>query len=71
MELYGLNSIGLQRAGFAAETIAGLKRAYRLCFNSDLNLTQAIERARLDLPDLPEIERFIAFVESSGRGVPA
>jgi len=71
MELYGLNSIGLQRAGFASETIAGLKRAYRLCFNSDLNLTQAIERARLDLPDLPEIERFIGFVESSGRGVPA
>ena len=71
MELYGLNSIGLQRAGFAAETISALKRAYRLCFNSDLNLTQAIERARLDLPDLPEVERFIAFVESSGRGVPA
>ncbi len=71
MELFGLNSIGLQRAGFAPETIAGLKRAYRLFFNSDLNLTQAVERARLDLPDLPEIERFIAFVESSGRGVPA
>lgn len=71
MELYGLNSIGLQRAGFAPQTIAGLKRAYRLFFNSDLNLGQAIERARLDLPALPEIERFIGFVESSGRGVPA
>jgi UDP-N-acetylglucosamine acyltransferase len=71
MELFGLNSIGLQRAGFAPETISGLKRAYRLFFNSDLNLTQAVERARLDLPDMPEIERFIAFVESSGRGVPA
>lgn len=71
MELFGLNSIGLQRAGFPAETIAGLKRAYRLFFNSDLNLSQAVERARLDLPDLPEIERFISFVESSGRGVPA
>ncbi len=71
MELYGLNSIGLQRAGFAPQTIAGLKRAYRLFFNSDLNLGQAIERARLDLPDLPEIDRFIGFVESSARGVPA
>jgi UDP-N-acetylglucosamine acyltransferase len=71
MELYGLNSIGLQRAGFPGETIAALKRAYRLFFNSDLNLSQAMERARSDLPPFPEIERFLAFVESSERGVPA
>ncbi|HEV8453613.1 MAG TPA: acyl-ACP--UDP-N-acetylglucosamine O-acyltransferase [Gemmatimonadales bacterium] len=71
MELYGLNSIGLQRAGFPGDTIAALKRAYRLFFNSDLNLSQALERARADLPPLPEVERFLAFVESSERGVPA
>jgi UDP-N-acetylglucosamine acyltransferase len=71
MELYGLNSIGLQRAGFSGETVAALKRAYRLFFNSDLNLSQAMERARTELPAFPEIERFLAFVESSERGVPA
>jgi UDP-N-acetylglucosamine acyltransferase len=71
MELYGLNSIGLQRAGFSGETVAALKRAYRLFFNSDLNLSQALERARTDLPSFPEVERFLAFVESSERGVPA
>jgi UDP-N-acetylglucosamine acyltransferase len=71
MELYGLNSIGLQRAGFSGETVAALKRAYRLFFNSDLNLSQAMERARTELPPFPEIERFLAFVESSERGVPA
>jgi len=71
MELYGLNSIGLQRAGFPGETVAALKRAYRLFFNSDLNLSQALERARNDLPLVPEVERFLAFVESSERGVPA
>jgi UDP-N-acetylglucosamine acyltransferase len=71
MELYGLNSIGLQRAGFSGETVAALKRAYRLFFNSDLNLSQAMERARSDLPAVPEVERFLAFVESSERGVPA
>ena len=71
MELYGLNSIGLQRAGFSGETISALKRAYRLFFNSDLNLSQALERARADLPPLPEVERFLDFVESSERGVPA
>ncbi len=71
MELYGLNSIGLQRAGFPGATVAALKRAYRLFFNSDLNLSQALERARTELPPVPEVERFLAFVESSGRGVPA
>jgi UDP-N-acetylglucosamine acyltransferase len=71
MELYGLNSIGLQRAGFSGETISALKRAYRLFFNSELNVSQALERARNDLPASPEVERFLAFVESSERGVPA
>jgi UDP-N-acetylglucosamine acyltransferase len=71
MELYGLNTIGLQRAGFSPDTVAALKRAYRLFFNSDLNLSQALERARTELPCFPEIDRFLAFVESSERGVPA
>jgi UDP-N-acetylglucosamine acyltransferase len=71
MELYGLNTVGLQRAGFAPDTIAALKRVYRLFFNSDLNLSQAMDRARSDLILSPEVERFLAFVESSERGVPA
>jgi UDP-N-acetylglucosamine acyltransferase len=71
VELYGLNTIGLQRHHFPAATIATLKRAYRLCFNSDLNLSQALERVRSDLPPLPEVDRFLEFVSSSQRGVPA
>ncbi len=71
VELYGLNSIGLHRYGLPPTTVAALKRAYRLFFNSDLNLGQALERARTDLPDLPEVAHFIGFVSSSQRGVPA
>jgi UDP-N-acetylglucosamine acyltransferase len=70
-ELYGLNTIGLVRHGFPPETIATLKRAYRLFFNSDFNVGQALERARTDLPVTPEVERFLEFVSSSQRGVPA
>lgn len=70
MELYGLNTIGLQRAGFPAECIAALKRAYRYFFNSDFNLSQAAEKTRADLPGVPEVEKFIAFIETSERGVP-
>jgi len=71
IELYGLNSIGLQRAGFPADTVAALKRLYRLFFNSELNLSQATDRARAELPDLPEVEHFLEFLSSSQRGIPA
>lgn len=71
VELYGLNSIGLQRAGMPPATIAALKRAYRLFFNSDLNVGQALDRAAKELPELPEVAHFTAFVASSRRGVPA
>jgi UDP-N-acetylglucosamine acyltransferase len=71
IELYGLNSIGLQRAGFSPETVTALKRIYRLFFNSELNLSQAVDRARTELPPLPEVENFLEFVSSSQRGVPA
>lgn len=69
VKLYGLNTVGLQRSGFSEETLRELKRAYRLFFNSDLNLSQAMERARADLPPLPDVQHFLAFVEVSGRGV--
>lgn len=71
IELYGLNTVGLQRAGFTPESMAALKRAYRIVFNSDLSLGRAIARAREEVPMLPEVERFLSFVESAGRGVPA
>lgn len=70
-ELFGLNTVGLQRAGISREATAALKRAYRLCFNSDLNLSQARERAAADLPPLPEVQAFLGFLGRSRRGVPA
>jgi UDP-N-acetylglucosamine acyltransferase len=70
VKLYGLNSVGLQRGGMAEGTIAELKRAYRLLFRSDLNLGQAIERARAELNvEVPEVDAMLAFVEASDRGV--
>jgi UDP-N-acetylglucosamine acyltransferase len=71
VELYGLNTVGLRRANCPAETVAALKKAYRLCFNSDLNLSQAQERARAELPPLPEVDLLLRFVASASRGVPA
>jgi UDP-N-acetylglucosamine acyltransferase len=69
MEMSGLNSVGLQRRGFPPEVRREIRRAYRLFFQSKLNVSQAIERAREDLELLPEVERFIRFFEESERGV--
>jgi UDP-N-acetylglucosamine acyltransferase len=69
IRLYGLNSVGLRRSGFPDEVIRELKRAYRLFFRSDLNLSQAMARADTELEMFPEVSELIRFVEGSGRGV--
>lgn len=69
VKLYGLNSVGLQRSGFSDVTVSELKKAYRLFFRSDINVSQAMERAAGELKPFPEVEAFIAFVEASGRGI--
>ena len=69
VKLYGLNSVGLQRSGFKEDVVSELKKAYRLFFRSDVNITQALERAAGELKPFPEVQAFIAFVEESGRGI--
>lgn len=69
VKLYGLNSIGLQRANFDPAVLRELKRAYRLFYRSELNVTQALERAQQELELYPEVRHFLAFVADSGRGV--
>ncbi len=69
VKLYGLNSVGLARNGFSENVVRELKRAYRLFFRSDLNLTQAMERAEAELERYPEVVELLQFVEASERGV--
>jgi UDP-N-acetylglucosamine acyltransferase len=68
IKLYGLNTVGLERNGFPEEVRRELKRAYRLFFKSELNLSQARERAVAELQQFPEISEFLAFFDRSDRG---
>ncbi len=68
-KLYGLNTVGLKRHGFSPETLAVLKKVYRIVFRSGLSLKEAVEKIRGEVEMLPEVENFIAFVESSQRGI--
>lgn len=69
IKLYGLNTVGLQRHNFAEPVIRELKRAYRLFFRSELNVSQALARAESELTQFPEVKEFREFVEASQRGV--
>lgn len=69
VKLYGLNSVGLQRSGFDETIVRELKRAYRLVFRSELNVSQAMTRARAELQPLPEVTAFLTFIEESERGI--
>jgi UDP-N-acetylglucosamine acyltransferase len=67
--LLGLNEIGLERRGFKIETIHALRKAYRTVFRSEKLMKDAIAATRSELGSVPEVERFLAFIEGSKRGV--
>ncbi|NIR43023.1 MAG: acyl-ACP--UDP-N-acetylglucosamine O-acyltransferase [Gemmatimonadetes bacterium] len=69
LALYGLNTVGLERRGFSDEARRELKRAYRLLFGSDLNISQAMAELRSKDSLLPEVERLLDFIDASERGV--
>jgi len=71
VKLYGLNTIGLQRAGFPAPSIDALKRAYRLLFNSTVPRAEALERLEPEADRMPEVRRLVDFISSARRGTPA
>jgi UDP-N-acetylglucosamine acyltransferase len=65
--LYRANSVGLERRGFAPESVDRLNRAFRCLRDPKLNTAQAVARIREDLAG-PEIDELLAFIESSERG---
>jgi UDP-N-acetylglucosamine acyltransferase len=68
--IFGLNTIGLVRRGFAPETVAELRRAYRLLLVSKLNTRQALQQIQDD-PTLrsEEVRYLVRFIGDSVRGV--
>ena len=67
--LHGLNRVGLQRHGFPQETLAALKKSYRILFRFGLTLQEALARVRAEVAPIPEVVRFLEFLESSRRGI--
>lgn len=65
----GLNIVGMKRRNFPQQTIEVLDRAYQFLYGSTLNVTQALERIKAELPLLDEVRIMIEFIEKSKRGI--
>jgi UDP-N-acetylglucosamine acyltransferase len=67
--LRGLNLEGLKRRGFSKETIETIKKAYRIIFQSKLRTKEAVEKVQQELPHSAEVDKLLAFIADSPRGI--
>ncbi len=66
---HGLNTEGLKRHGFDAQTIGRLKRAYKTIYKRGLTVEQAVAELEQCEDDCPRLARLLEFVRSSARGI--
>ncbi len=66
---FGVNKVGLERRGFSKETIQALHKAFRVLTKSGLNTQQAVEKIRAESETDERLERLLAFIERSERGI--
>ena len=66
---HGLNTEGLRRRGFSAETLAKLKQAYKTLYRSKLTLQEAIQALRGQAADCAEVAVMVEFLEQQTRGI--
>lgn len=67
--LRGVNVVGLRRRGFSHEVRREIKQAFHLLFQSRLRLEDAIAAVRQTGAACAEVQRLLAFMEASERGV--
>jgi len=67
--IYGVNTIGLARRGFAAETIVAIRRAFRVLVQSRLNTSEAVARLEAEGSPHAEVRGLVEFIRTARRGV--
>ena len=67
--VYGINKVGLKRAGVPSESIIRLKTAFRILFKEKLLMSNAIEKVIREVPTDNYIDQLLEFIKTSKRGV--
>lgn len=66
---HGLNTEGLKRHGFPAETIRVLRRAYKSVYRNGLTVEQALEELDALAAESAEVRSMADFIRRSSRGI--
>lgn len=66
---HGINSEGLKRRGFSAESISNIKRAYKTLYRQSLTLEEAKIALSEQVLAAPELNLLVEFLAQSTRGI--
>jgi len=66
---HGINSEGLKRRGFSAESISNIKRAYKILYRQSLTLEEAKIALSEQVLAAPELNLLVEFLAQSTRGI--
>ncbi|MDD5072366.1 MAG: acyl-ACP--UDP-N-acetylglucosamine O-acyltransferase [Candidatus Omnitrophica bacterium] len=69
LKVYGLNTVGLERADVPQASRNSLKKAFKILFNSGLTVPHALDEIKSEVPECPEVDYLIDFTAASERGI--
>jgi len=67
--IFGINKVGMKRAGVDAANRGFVKNIYKLIYHSGLPMRQALEKAEKSMGDNPITSEILSFIKASKRGV--
>jgi UDP-N-acetylglucosamine acyltransferase len=65
----GINTVGLERRGFDADSVLNVKRAFKILYKSRLKLEEAIESLSAYAVESPVVLPMVDFLRKSGRSI--
>lgn len=65
----GINSLGLKRRGFSQEKINEIQNIYRIIFQKDYNIKQALDVIETEMDATKERDEILEFIKESPRGI--
>jgi UDP-N-acetylglucosamine acyltransferase len=67
--VWGVNVVGMRRAGIPTERIDAVRRAFHLLYRGGYTIPQALAQMEAQLPGVPEVVELADFIRHSARGI--